>query len=138
MITPNGYSKDPGILPEAIVLTLPVQFFQKRNTTPAKFKKYFERYMARENRLWHFRLTNLPIHDIAWVYLIFDKKLQYQLNFVQYERNTTKELKDSPGQKVARTYTNSNWVVMCGPAIPCPFEREMRGFQGARYAIKLF
>lgn len=138
MIIPGGYSKDPNIKPEAIVLTLPVQFFENRRAGIEQFKKMFVRYMAREDALWNFRLTNLPtIEDIAWVYLIFDKRLQFQCNFVQYERCVSKSFKDAPDGQV-RHFPESNWVIMTGPVIAPPEPYELRGFQGFRYSTKLF
>lgn len=137
MITPNGYSKDPFIRPEGIMLTLPVQFFEDRKTDIPSFIKMFERYMAREDSLWNFRLTNLPTQDIAWVYLVFDKKVQYRLNFVQYERNVSKVFNDAPDRKVRR-FPNANWVIMCGPPVKPPYEWPQKGFQGFRYTTKLF
>lgn len=138
MIIPGGYSKDPNLIPEAIVLTLPVQFFEKRNMTIPDFKKYFERFMQRETSTWSFRLTNLPtFQNIAWCYLIFDKHLQYELNFVQFERNVAKKFKDSPGAGVLQ-FPPSNWVIMTGPLRKPPQPYELRGFQGFRKAIKLF
>lgn len=137
MITPHGYSKDPSIKPEGIVLTLPVAFFEDRRTSIEDFKKMFVRLMAREDALWHFRLTNLPKHEVAWVYLIFDRQIQFRLNFVQYERNVSKSFKDAP-DGLLRDFPNANWVVMCGPAIAPPREWFQRGHQGAKYATKLF
>lgn len=137
MITSNGYSKDPSIMPEGIMLTLPVAFFDDRGTEIGPFIKMFERYMSREESLWNFRLTNLPKHDIAWVYMVFDKKVQFRLNFVQYERNISKTFHDAPDGKV-RTFPNCNWVIMCGPAIKPPHEWPQKGFQGFRYTTQLF
>lgn len=137
MITPTGYSKDPSIKPEGIVLTLPVAFFEDRRTGIEDFKKMFVRYMERDDALWNFRLTNLPKHEVAWVYLLFDKQIQFRLNFVQYERNVSKSFKDAPDGKM-RDFPNANWVIMCGPAIAPPFVYELPGFQGFRYATKLF
>jgi hypothetical protein len=37
MITNKGYSKDSSIVPEGIVLTLPVAFFQDRGMTIDQF-----------------------------------------------------------------------------------------------------
>ena len=137
MITANGYSKDPSIMPEGICLTLPKQFFDDRGWSPAEFEKYFERFMQNEDHLWNFRLTNLPTVDVAWVYLIFENFLQFRVNVVMYERNVAKTFNDSPDGK-PRVFPPSNWIILSGPAIRCPFERELRGFQGFRYCTKLF
>lgn len=142
MITPTGYSKDPHLQADGIVLTLPVMFFEDRKTNVQDFKKMFPLHMAAEDSLWNFRLTNLPTQDIAWVYLIFDKHIQFRCNFVQYERNASKRFADAEDGRI-RSFPNANWVIMCGPAIPTPpghhwYENECRGFQGFRYCTYLF
>ena len=138
MITSHGYSKDSSIMPEGIMLTLPVMFFEDRGIIDYEtFKKLFERYMRAEDSLWNFRLTNLPKHDIAWVYLVFEKQVQYRLNFVQYERNTSKQFNDSPDGRI-RKFENCNWVILTGPAVKPPHEWPQKGFQGFRYTTKLF
>lgn len=137
MITPNGYSKDPGIMPEGIALTLPVAFFQDRGMSYAEFEKMFLEYMQEEDAIWNFRLTNLPLHDVVYVYLVFDGFLQYRGNLVQYERNVAKDFYDAPDGKV-RSFPPSNWVLFTGPIVKSPYERQMKGFQGFRYTTKLF
>lgn len=137
MITSTGYSKDPSIMPDGIMLTLPTQFFEDRKMTTSEFKVLFERYMAGEEALWNFRLTNLPKHDVQYVYLVFDKHVQYRTNLVCYERNKTKRFKDAPDQKV-RDFPNANWVLFTGPIIKPPYEWPQKGFQGFRYTTKLF
>lgn len=107
MITTNGYSKDQGLLPDAVVLTLPVKFFQDRGWSYAEFEKYFERFMSNENNVWNFRLTNLPKQGVAWVYLIFEGHIQYRLNLVQYERNVSKVFYDAPDGK-PRSFPKAN------------------------------
>jgi hypothetical protein len=137
MITENGYSKDPNIIPEGIALTLPVAFFQDRGTDIPRFKKMFERYMSKEEAIWNFKMTNLPTRDIAWVYLIFDRQIQYRLNFVMYERNVAKQFHDAPDKKI-RIFPPTNWVLFTGPAIKPSYEWPQKGFQGFRYTTKLF
>lgn len=137
IIGPSKYSKDPLLIPEGIALTLPTMFFEDRGMTPDKFKPYFERLMRQDDMLWNFKLTNLPLHDVAWVYLIFDRHIQYRLNFVQYERNKSKTFKDSTDSQV-REFPNCNWVIMCGPPVKAPYEFPQKGFQGFRYTLKLF
>jgi hypothetical protein len=103
----------------------------------AEFEKMFVRYMRRDDAIWNFRLTNLPLHDVAYVYLIFEGFIQYRGNLVQYERNVAKEFYDAPDCKV-RSFPPSNWVLFTGPVIPAPREWPMKGFQGFRYTTKLF
>lgn len=137
MITATGYSKDPSIIPDGIMLTLPIAFFEDRNWDYDGFTKMFQKFMAADDSIWNFRLTNLPKHDIAWVYLVFDKKVQFRVNFVQYERNVSKCFKDGPNKKV-RDFPNANWVILCGPAVRPPHEWPQKGFQGFRYTTQLF
>lgn len=138
IIGPGIYSKDPGIMPEGIMLTLPVAFFEDRGWSNYEaFSTMFHRFMAHEDHIWNFRLTNLPIHDVAWVYLVYDRHVQFRVNFVQYERNTSKVFYDGPDKKVRR-FPNANWVILAGPAIRPPYEWPQKGFQGFRYTTKLF
>jgi hypothetical protein len=137
MITPKGYSKDPNLRPDAIVLTLPVVFFEDRKMTTAQFRPLFERYMAREDAIWHFLLTNLPLQDVLYVYLVFDKHIQYRANFVQYERSKAKVFADAPDGMV-RTFAKTNWVLFTGPLVLPAEPWPQRGFQGFRYATILF
>lgn len=137
MITDKGYSKDLSIMPEGIMLTLPTIFFEDRGTDVESFTLMFYRFMKQDDSLWNFKLKNLPKHDVAWVYLVYDKKVQFRLNLVQYERNTSKEFKDSPDRKIRR-FENCNWVIMCGPPVRPPHEWPQKGFQGFRYTTKLF
>jgi hypothetical protein len=123
--------------PDAIILTLPVVFFNDRGMTTEQFKKVFERQMAGDDSLWNFRLTNLPTMDVAHVYLVFDGHVQYRANLVQYERNKTKRFSDAPDGK-RRDFPNANWVLFTGPIIKPAEPYPMRGFQGFRYSKTIF
>lgn len=119
------------------MLTLPVQFFEDREMNIDQFKKVFERHMAGEESWWNFKLTNLPTVDVAYVYLVFDKQVQYRCNLMQYERNVSKQFKDSHDRRV-RNFDNCNWVLFTGPVVKPPHEWPQKGFQGFRYTTKLF
>lgn len=123
--------------PEAILLTLPVAFFNDRGMSYAEFEKYFDEVMADPDSLWNFKLTNLPTMDVAWAYLVFDGFVQYRLNLVQYERNVSKVFEDAPDGN-PRVFDVCNWVILCGPPVKAPFDIPMRGFQGFRYSKQLF
>ena len=137
MIVKGGYSKDPSIVPDGIMLTLPTMFFDDRGMTTDQFKKYFERFMQQEGSYWNFKLTNLPKHEVIYVYLVFDKHVQYRCMFVQCERNITKSFKDSIDGK-RRIFPNQNWVIFTGPVVKPPHEWPQKGFQGFRYTTELF
>jgi hypothetical protein len=137
MITPRGYSKDPFLIPDAIVLTLPVAWFEDRQMTIDQFKEMFEAYMQEEEAIWNFKLTNLPKHDIAYVYLVFGGQIQYRCNFIQYERGVAKDFYDAP-DGIVRSFPPNNWVLFTGPAVKPPHEWPQKGFQGFRYATTLF
>src|SRR5579863_8756265 len=106
--------------PEAIILTMPVGFFLDRAGNPSTYRvktdtnpgytynknlfiancmerisDLFERYMQKEDSLWNYRKTQLPTEEVAWVYLVWAGKIQFRLNFVQYERGVAKVFDDS-------------------------------------------
>lgn len=120
---------------DAIMLTLPVMYFKDIGKTCDEFKHLFERYMQQPDSIWNFRLTNLPKQDVAWVYFVFDGQVQYRLNLVQYERNTSKVFKDGG---VLREFPVSNWVILTGPVVKPAQPVYQRGFQGFRYCNQIF
>ena len=137
IIGPGKYTKDKSIRPDGIMLTMPNMFFEDRGWSVDQFKMYFKKFMAGEDNTWNYRLTNLPTLDFAWVYLVFDKQVQFRLNLVMIERNVTKVFNDGPDHKT-RTFPNANWIILSGPAIEPPYEWPQKGFQGFRYTTKLF
>lgn len=143
IIGPGKYSKDPSIIPDSIVVTLPVQFFDDRKWTDKEwggydgFNKMFKEYMAEDDALWNYRLTNLPTKDVAWVYLVYDGKFQFRTNLVQIERNVSKVFDDGPDGE-ERYFPHANWLILAGPVIEAPEGWEQKGFQGFRYGYQLF
>lgn len=129
--------KDLSEPPEAIILTMPVAFFKDRGMDQEVFGKYFERFMRHEDSLWNFKKTQLPTVEVAWVYLVWLGKIQFRLNFVEYQRNKSKVFTDAYDGK-ARSFPKMNWIILSGPAIPAPYDIPMKGFQGHRYTKKLF
>jgi hypothetical protein len=118
--------------PIGILLTMPKAFFEDRQMSEADFKKVFERFMAMDDGIWNFIKKTLPVHDIAYCYLVFGGKVQYKVNIVGYERNVAKTFYDTPDAK-PRNFEASNWIILSGPAIKPPFDIPMKGFQGFRY-----
>ena len=118
MITKEGYSKDPEIIPEGIVVTWGGDII-KESGGLRSFITLFLKYMAEdEDNLWCHTVARKPTaKTIQYVYIIVAKRLAYRLNFVEYDQGE---------------------ILMCGPIVKCPFKRELRGFQNFRYCTKLF
>ena len=129
--------KDLSEPPEAIILTMPVAFFKDRDMDQDAFGEYFERFMRSEDALWNYKKHTLPTQEIIWVYLVWNGKVQFRLNFVEYQRNKSKTFTDAYDGK-AREFPKMNWIILSGPAIPAPYDIPMKGFQGHRYTKKIF
>lgn len=123
--------------PDAIIITMPIAFFNDRGMTYGEFCKVFERYLKKETGTWNFVKKNLPTQAVAFCYIVFDGFVQYRTNVVQYQRNTTKHFTDAPDGKT-RSFENKNWIILSGPAIKAPIDIPMKGFQGHRYSKLLF
>lgn len=123
--------------PEALLLTMPEAWFKDRNMTYAEFCPYFEASLRHEGAYWNYRKTSLPVHEVAFVYLVFDGHVQYRTHLVGYERGVAKDFDDTP-DGIVRRFAPSNWILLSGPAIAAPYGIPMRGFQGHRYTKKLF
>lgn len=112
-------------------------FFEDRKMTPEQFKPMFERQMRPDGNFWNFKLTNLPKHDVLYVYIVFDSKIQYRCNLVCYERNVSKNLRDSTDH-LMRHFEECNWVIFTGPVVKPTEDFPKKGFQGFRYTQKIF
>jgi hypothetical protein len=118
--------------PVAIMLTLPKAFFDDREMSVEEFLPLFERHMQQDESLWYFKKKNLPVHDVAFCYIVFGGKVQFKTNVVMYERNKTYTFRDAKDKR-NRTFENCNWIILCGPATKAPYEITNKGFQGFRY-----
>lgn len=121
--------------PIGIILTMPEIWFEETGNTYEQLCQNFEYYLGLDDGVWYFKKKSLPIHDILYVYVIWDKKVQYRTNFGWRERNRTKRFSDGQSGE-HRTFKNTNWIVLVGPAVKAPHEIPMRGFQGFKYVTK--
>lgn len=122
MITVEGYSKDPNIIPEGIVITWSVELI-KRNGGLIAFLRKFEEDMKTGEDMFINKCRNRPKMDnrILFVYIIVSGRLKYRCFYGGYR-------------------SGEPWphIVMAGPVEKCPFKRELGGFRGFRYSTKLF
>lgn len=133
MITSDGYSKDPSIQPDAIVITWSKEMIQEGYGSLRSFIKHFKECMSDPDNWWLQKCKNKPKHDVLYVYIIFDGRVRYRAHFAGYEKGAT-TICDGYGDKEVE------WsrVIMTGPLVEAPYPIYRKGFQGFRYATKLF
>lgn len=132
MITASGYSKDPNIRPEGIVITFGKEMIEN-NGGQKEVMKYFLQTMADENAYWMHKMLIWPKIEVADVYIITLNRLWGKVKFGWFEKGAT--FKYSPTDKGIIEWPR---MVIVGPFERCPFKRTLRGFQGFRYCTKLF
>jgi hypothetical protein len=98
------------------------------------YSAMLSRFGTDQNYTWLRVMKNLPVHDILYVYTVYDGKVQHRLNLVETWRNQTKRFMRPGGGW--RTFENSNGMVLGGPLVMAPYEIPMKGFQGFRYVFK--
>ncbi len=123
------------IKPDGIIVTMPVAFFKEYGAK--RFEKEIERLNDFNTEyVWYRVMKNLPTIDVLYCYLLYNGKIQWRVNIAGYERGVTKAFPRPKGG--VRVFENCNMVTLCGPAIKCPKNIPMKGFQGFRYTQELF
>lgn len=138
MITRNGYSKDPMIIPEGIIVTFGKKMIEEQGGLRT-FLKAFQATMSRHQQgdYWMHTCSNLPKIEIDHIYIIVANRLygrvycggfhrNHKANVVAYGATGKQKLMDKP------------FVILSGPLERCPHKRTLRGFQGFRYCENLF
>lgn len=138
MITTTGYSNDPTIMPESIVITWGKDMVNLKGGL-RKFLSYFNGIMQDEDTTWLQKCKNAPKHDIIHVYIIVANRLYAKGYYGGYQKGRTTI--NVPGQANSFSHRESiDWprIIIAGPVERCPFKRTLKGFQGFRYCTKLF
>lgn len=138
MITAQGYSKDPSLMPEGIVITWGKDMIDLKGGLK-NFLKYFDEVMQDEETHWLQKCKNSPKHDIVHVYIIVANRLYARGFYGGYENGETLiNTPAAPNSFSRREKISWPRIVIAGPIEKCPFKRKLRGFQGFRYCTKLF
>jgi hypothetical protein len=132
MITENGYSKDPFIVPEGVVITFGKEMM-KANGGQRVVMKHFLDTMADPGGCWMHKMMLWPKVPVADVYIITMNRLWGKVKFGWFDQGST--FKYSPGDPGIVEWPR---MVLVGPFLPCPYKRTMKGFQGFRYCTHLF
>ncbi len=132
MITKDGYSKDPNIIPEGVVITFGREMINN-NGGPKTFITYFLNAINSDNDYWMHKMTNRPTIEFADVYIICFNRLWGKVKFGWYENHATFGYSATDKKEI-------KWprMAIVGPFEHCPFKRTLKGFQGFRYCTKLF
>lgn len=131
MITANGYSKDPNIIPEGIVITFGEKMILD-NGGPGEFFSFFLKSLEGDG-YWMHKMMNWPKIEISEVYITTCQRLWGKVKFGWFEKHATFGYSVKDKMEIA-------WprMVIVGPFQHCPFKRTLKGFQGFRYCTKLF
>lgn len=159
MITAAGYSKDPSIMPDGIVITFPVQFLidiapglNSVQTTMTGKKcriryntqkyiimagyrkciKQIEEVRRNEDTMWWWHsIGNKPTIDVLNAYIIILGRVRYKAVIAGWEPGGVKQFSDD------RKLTAKHWLQLAYFE-PAPIAIDRKGFQGFRYCTKLF
>ncbi|MEQ1678419.1 MAG: hypothetical protein ABL876_17120 [Chitinophagaceae bacterium] len=133
MITEDGYSKDPNIIPEGIAVTFGKDMINEQGGLKT-FLAGFTWDMQQEGGYWMHKMKNRPQYDIAIVYIIIANRLAYKCFYGDHHKFNT------PGYSADGVQKLIDWpgIILAGPLTKCPFKRTLKGFQGFRYTTKLF
>jgi len=135
MITINGYSKDPNIIPDGIVVTFGREMMNDQGGLLC-FIRNFEQCMTDENSYWMHKLKNRPTMDnrVLYVYVIVCKRIYCRCFYGGYNTDSTIGYTADGKEKIIE------WpkILLCGPIEKAPYKIVKKGFQGFRYCTKLF
>lgn len=138
MITAAGYSKDLSIRPEGIVITFGKDLVNEKGGLQV-FTDNFERIMRRSDSYLLQKCKNKPKFDtLLFVYIIVNNMLTYRGNYLGHASGKTTIADLTGGSWSSRQQIEWPRVLIGGPVIKCPFERQLKGFQGFRYCTELF
>jgi hypothetical protein len=133
MITQKGYSNDPGIMPEGIVITFGKKLIELYRGT-GNLDKCFRECMAIDEAVWLHRCSTGPKYDIAKVYIIVEGEIDYRVNFGGFQKGEPARFFRDGKLFVM----NSPRILLAGPLEDAPSGLMFKGFQGFRYCTQLF
>lgn len=134
MITKDGSTNQPGIMPEGIVITF-AKSMMKDQGGMKHFLQNFAEVMDPDNDdYWMHKCSNGPKIDVPHVYIVVANRLYGRVNYAGMEKSPTTGY-TAHGIEKEITW---NRLILAGPFEKCPFKRKITGFQGFRYCTKLF
>lgn len=138
MITESGYSKDPGIIPEGIVVTFGAQMIKEQGGLRT-FLRAFQNTMSNheQGEYWMHTCSNFPKHEADHIYIVVANRLYGRVYCGGYHKNHDADVV-AYGATGEQKLMDKPFVILSGPFEKCPHKRVLKGFQGFRYCTKLF
>lgn len=136
MITINGYSKDPSIIPEGIAVTWGRDMIQEKGGL-LTFMRFFSDCMEEDGALWYQKCKNRPTQDkyLQYVYIIVSNRVYYRGYYGGYHTGPLECYLNSWSSRQVVTWPR---IVIAGPIVKAPHKIYRKGFQGFRYTETLF
>lgn len=119
---------------DCIIISVPKRFWVEYPGGREAFDKIMD-YVDAGKTFWYQTISNIPIQEVQFVYLIIEGQVALRLTVYQMLKNQNMVFKD--GGEV-REFSNKNWVVLTGPVQKADKSYPMKGFQGFRYTELLF
>ena len=122
-------------MPEGIAVTFSQSMIADQGGLK-RFLQYFEKCMGDEDSVWLHKCRNKPAHDalLQYVYVIVCNRVYYRCNYAGYAVGETYASKAN----AATCKIDWSRILLAGPLIKAPVKIIRPGFQGFRYATKIF
>lgn len=136
MITKAGYSKDPGLIPEGVVITFGREMIAEKGGLRA-FIRWFELCMNDQDGTFMHKCKNRPKYeDIRYVYIIIYNRVYWRCFYGGHDASPTTAFLFP--DDIIRAPIRWPRIYLAGPLVKAPDKIIRRGFQGFRYCEALF
>lgn len=119
----------------SILINVPQGFFKEYPGGKEEYIRIMTGPVNEGETVWYNCISNVPLKPVVYCYLIFDGKVQFRANIMEFMRKT--DMRFADGGKM-RSFKDKNWAVLTGPIIKAPIDIPHRGMQGFRYCKQLF
>lgn len=138
MITEKGYSQDPSIMPEGIVVTFGKTMIEEQGGLKT-FLEAFQSTMQgyEDGCYWMHTMSNFPKIEVDRIYIIVANRLYGMAYCGGFNRNHDADVVGY-GATGKQKLMDKPFIILSGPFERCPFKRTLKGFQGFRYSTKLW
>lgn len=126
-------------MPEGIVITFGQDMINEQGGLGIFLDAFLESVAGiDDDRYWMHKCSNLPLRDVLHVYIIIDNLLYGRVPFAGFKRPDPDKPEAGYSANGEAKLIDWPYLILAGPLELCPFERELKGFQGFRYSTTLW